>query len=69
MQCLNAQVKANGPLTLLPPLELENTLNGVFVLASPVDHCPVTEGRRLLDHGLDGRSQLWLTFCLALVAL
>lgn len=56
-QGLDARPEADGALTHLPALELENALHGVLIHAQQVCHRAVAEGRRLLDHGLDGLGQ------------
>ncbi len=50
---LNTGPHADRPLANLPSLDLEDPLHRVFVEAQKPSHGPVTEGRFLLDHGLD----------------
>ena len=51
---LDAGPHADRALADLPALDLEDALHRVLVEAQKPGHGPVTEGRFLLDHGLDG---------------
>ena len=59
-QGLDSGPEAHRALAYLPAPDLEDALHGVLVEAKQMCHRPISKGRVLFDHGLDGLNQVFL---------